>query len=105
MIYILTSVVLLVWVVLIAMMVHALLSTPKCPECGGKTIDSVDLRTSTIVIDGEKRPAAWMYRRCRGCSARLKWDIGQDKWVELEPGEWDEVIDSVEDVHDETESP
>lgn len=98
MVYILTTVILLVWVVLIAMMIRAVLKTPTCPECGSDRMESVDMRTSTIMIDGAKVPAAWMYRRCRDCTARLKWDIGQDRWVELEPGEWDDVVHSVEDV-------
>lgn len=96
--YIVTSLLLLAWVVLIALMVRAVLSTPKCPECGGERIESIDMRTSTIVIDGNKVPAAWMYRRCRDCSARLKWDVGQDDWVELEPGEWDDVVANAEEV-------
>jgi hypothetical protein len=98
--YVLTTAILLVWVVLIAMMVRAVLKTPSCPECGSDRMESVDMRTSIIVIDGAKVPAAWMYRRCHDCSARLKWDIGQDGWVELEPGEWDEVVRSVEDVEE-----
>lgn len=98
MVYILTIAILLVWVVLIAMMVRAVLKTPSCPECGSDRIESIDMRTSTIKIDGEKVPAAWMYRRCRDCTARLKWDIGQDTWVELDPGEWDEVIQNAEEV-------
>lgn len=98
MVYIVTTLILVVWAVLIAMMVRAVLSAPTCPECGGDHIESIDLRTSTMVIDGEKVPAAWMYRRCHDCAARLKWDIGKDQWVELEPGEWAEVVDSVEDV-------
>ncbi len=98
MFYILAAVILLIWVALIAMMVRAVMSTPSCPECGGTSIQSVDIRTSTIVIDGAKVPAAWMYRRCRDCGARLKWDVGQDKWVELEPGEWDDVVRNAEEV-------
>lgn len=98
MVYIITTLILLAWVVLIALMVRAVLSTPSCPECGGDQIESVDMRTSTITIDGEKVPAAWMYRRCHDCGARLKWDIGQDQWVELAPGEWNEVIENAEEV-------
>lgn len=98
MVYILTTAILLVWVALIAMMVRAVLKTPSCPECGSDRIESVDMRTSTITIDGAKVPAAWMYRRCHDCSARLKWDIGQDTWVELQPGEWDEVVRNAEEV-------
>ena len=98
MVYILTTLILLVWVVLIAVMVRAVMSTPSCPECGSEKIESVDLRTSTIKIDGETVPAAWMYRRCHNCGARLKWDIGKDSWVELERGEWEEVIRNAEEV-------
>ena len=98
MVYFLTVAILLVWVALIAMMVRAVLNTPSCPECGSDRIESVDMRTSTIEIDGETVPAAWMYRRCRDCSARLKWNIGQDNWVELEPGEWDDVVQNAEEI-------
>lgn len=88
----------LVWMVLIGLMMRQVLSHPNCPECGGERIRPVDMRTATLVVDGEKVPAAWMYRQCQGCQARLKWDIGQDKWVELEPGEWEEVIRNAEEI-------
>jgi hypothetical protein len=85
-------------VALILLMMRQVLKKPTCPECGGSNIHSVDMCAATIVIDGEKSPAAWMYRRCEDCGARLKWDVGQDKWVELHPGEWDEVMRNVEEV-------
>lgn len=91
--WILMAVILLAWAVLFAVMLGALMKRDKCPECGGDRIVSVDLRTSTIEVDGETIPAAWMYRKCRNCDARLKWDIGENKWVELDPGEWNDVVD------------
>lgn len=96
--YFLSALILVAWVVLIAIMVRAFVSSPSCPECGGERIESIDLRTSTITVEGETVPAAWMYRRCHSCGARLKWDIGQDQWVELEPGEWDEVVENADEV-------
>ncbi|MGM0558625.1 MAG: hypothetical protein ACQEVA_19725 [Myxococcota bacterium] len=91
--WIVIGVILLAWGVLLAVMFAALMKRDKCPECGGEQIQSVDLRTSTIEVEGETIPAAWMYRRCRDCGARLKWDIGENKWVELDPGEWNDVVD------------
>lgn len=98
MIFFVSLTIFVVWVVLIGLMMRRVLSKPNCPECGGERFDSVDMRTSTLRVDGEKIPAAWMYRRCKGCQARLKWDVGQNKWVELEPGEWEDVVQNAEEV-------
>lgn len=98
MFYTVLALVVVAWIVLLALMIRAILDTPDCPECGGDHIESIDLRTSTITVDGETVPAAWMYRRCHDCGARLKWDVGKDDWVELEPGEWHEVVENAEEV-------
>lgn len=92
MVYILAISILFIWAVLILMMVRQALKKPLCPECGGEDFEPVEMRTALIEQDGEQIPAAWMYRRCQGCRARLKWDVGQNKWVELEPGEWEEMV-------------
>jgi|GEM_PF-6070053 len=98
MVYLVALAILVVWMLLIALMMRQVLSKPDCPECGSDRIESVDMRTATLLVDGQKVPAAWMYRRCHGCQARLKWDVGQDKWVELHAGEWEEVIRSAEEI-------
>ena len=98
MVYVLAISVLIIWAVLIMVMVRQVLRKPTCPECGGQFFEAIDMRTAIIDYKGEKIPAAWMYRRCKGCKARLKWDVGANRWVELEPGEWQMVVENAEEV-------
>lgn len=98
MVYYIAAVVLLLWVVFIALAVRQVLKKPVCPECKSERIRSVGIHTALITRNGQRIPAAWMYRRCEACGTRLKWDVGLDKWVHLTPGEWEEVVKNAEEI-------
>jgi len=65
----------------------------RCPSCDEAALEMRTFIKATVVIDGQRRPAAWSFVECRACTVRWKrWldpsPSGQPEWNRPTDEEW-----------------
>ena len=64
----------------------------KCPDCGKRTLKTVEFIKATVITDGERAPDSWAYYLCKNCGARYK-KHHRGIWEDVTQSEWESFIE------------
>jgi hypothetical protein len=60
----------------------------RCPSCGQPALRSVQWIRATVLVDGKRAPASWLYFVCESCSGRFRRDIRGGAFTVPSEQEW-----------------
>jgi hypothetical protein len=68
---------------------------PRCPKCNARGLRLAQFIRATVLVDGQRAPAAWSYYRCPTCTARFRRDV-RGSMIEADDSDWRMNVDGRE---------